>query len=162
MQEKEIADFILEGLNKSRSRDDILMAVCRNTGLPWEEAEVLLDRIREENETAITRHQFPLMLIVALIIFITGIFLTGYGVYGIYLTFTPQGGVPNDLTTYFMPVIQIGLDPIHALLAVIPAYFKFIMIFLFSPISAAILGIAMIVGSLMGLRTSWAAILRRN
>jgi hypothetical protein len=162
MQEIEITDFILDGLNKSHSRDDILMGVCRNTGIPWGEAEAFLQRIEEENEVTITRHQFPLMVVVALIFFITGIFLTGYGGYGIYLTFTPHGGLPNDLTTYFMPIIRVGLDPFHALKAVIPAYFKFIVVFLFSPISATLLGIAMIVGSLMGMRTSWAAILHQN
>ncbi len=162
MQEKEITDFILDGLNKSHSRDDILMAVCRNSGLHWEEAEALLDRIQEENEIAITRHQFPLMMVVALVFFTAGIFLTGYGGYGIYLGFTPQGGMPNDLTTYFMPVLRVGLDPFHVIMALIPAYLKFMLVFLFSPVSAAILGVSMIVGSLMGIRTSWTAILRRK
>lgn len=161
MQDDEIKHYILESLGKSRSRDEILIGICENSDLTWQEADAIVVSIMLQNEAAINRRQFTLFFIIAFIFFITGIFLAGYGIYGISLFFTPQGGMPNDLTTYFMPVIEMGLDPFQAFLAAVPAYFTLLSYFLFSPISATFFGIAMIIGSLLGMRKNWSAILGR-
>jgi hypothetical protein len=159
MQDKELTSFILERSGKSFNHDEIITELCENTGLTWGEAEALVVQVQAENQATIARHQFPLMFFVALVIFTTGLLLTGYGIYGIFLNFSPQGSMPDDLTTYFMPIIETGLDPFHALLLAISAYFKLILYFLISPISLTFLGIAMLIGSLVGMRKTWSAIL---
>lgn len=161
MQDRELNDFILKRLVKSHSRDEILVELCETNGFSWGEADAKLEYVQAENESAIARSQFPILFIIATIFFITGLLLTGYGVYGLTLLFSPGGGIPNDLTTYFIPVIEVGLDPFQIFLVLLPAYFKFLAYLLFNPVSAAMFGIAMIVGSLLGMRNSWTEILGR-
>ncbi len=159
MQDEELTVFILEGLSKSHDRDDIITGICGITGLTWEESEDMLERVQAENQAVVVRRQFPLMFIVALTFFIAGFVLAAYGIYAISLFFSPQAGLPADLTTYFMPIIEHGLNPLHVVQTTIPAYFKLFVFFLFSPFSAIFFGIAMIIGSLVGMQDVWAAIL---
>jgi hypothetical protein len=160
MQDKELASYIQESLSKFRDRDEIIISICKKNNLTWDEAEAILDCVKDENEISIARRQFPLYFIVAFIFFVTGFILTGYGVYGTLLSFSKKGGMPDDLTTYFMPIIQTGLNPLEVLKAAIPSYFQLIIYFLFSPVSALILGISMIFGSLKGLSNEWAVIIK--
>jgi D-alanyl-lipoteichoic acid acyltransferase DltB (MBOAT superfamily) len=159
MQNNDLINFILDGVSKSRSRDEIIFGICQGTGITWEAADALVERVIAENDNVIARRRFPLLIIVAFFFFITGLLLVSYGIYGISLFFTRQGGLPADLTTYFMPIIESGLDPLQVIQAAVPAYFRLILYFLFSPFSAILFGIAMIFGSLVGMRDVWSAIL---
>jgi hypothetical protein len=160
MQEEKLVSYIQDNLSKFRDQDEIIIGICKMTNLTWEKAEAILDRVQTENEISIARRQFPLFFIVAFIFFVTGLMLTGYGVYGTLLSFSKKGGMPDDLTTYFMPIIQTGLDPLEVIKAAIPSYFQLIIYFIFSPVSALILGISMIIGSFNGLSKEWAVIIK--
>jgi hypothetical protein len=76
------------------------------------------------------------------------------GLYAIASTVTAdQGGLgARDITSYIMPVIEKGVEPASALQPAIFPYFNLIIGFIPSPISAPVFGVAMILGSLVGLR----------
>jgi hypothetical protein len=158
----EIQQHIIDELAGNRDRNHLITEICEMMALDWDQAEALVESVQAENEAVIARRRLPLLVILALAIFVGGLLLTGYGVYGIVLAFTRQGGLPDDLTTFFMPVIEEGIDPVHAMGPAVPLYLRLLVYFVFSPFSAAILGIAMIYGSLVGMREVWFVVLFRK
>jgi len=100
---------------------------------------------------------------VAFAIFLCGLALTGFGIYGIFISVTANNADwgPRDITSYFMPVIEKGTDPVVAFQPAILPYFNLILGFIFSPIAALCSGIAMIIGSLFGMRDVWSDLLNR-
>ena len=158
----EIERHILEELYREGDRDDLIAEICSLTRLDWDQAAALVEGVRARNESSIARRRFPLLLALALVIFIGGLSLTGYGLYGLYLVFIGAGGIPDDLTTFFMPVIEEGLDPVRAMGPALPLYLRLFVYFVFSPISATLIGIAMLYGSLQGMRRVWASMFQEK
>ena len=105
----------------------------------------------------------PLLIGVAFFVFAAGLILTGYGLYAIATTLTANHGDlgPPDITSYILPVIEKGVDPASALKPAIFPYFNLILGFMLSPFSALIFGVAMILGSLFGMRDAWSNLLNR-
>ncbi len=135
------------------------MDICEMTRLPWGEVEARLSLIQEEHGRKIIQRQFPLLTGMALFFFTAGVLLTGYGLYAFIAGWTE--GFPRDLTWYFLPVINRGTDPLQALQPAVAPYFKMAFLFLFSPFSALIIGIAMLAGSLSGMKKAWQALLEK-
>jgi hypothetical protein len=86
------------------------------------------------------------------------------GLFAIGSTVTASQGdlEARDITSYIMPVIEIGVDPASALQPAIFPYFNLILGFILSPISALVFGIAMILDSLLGMRDAWSILLDHN
>ncbi len=128
---------IIERLENGEDRDDIILDLAERRKLDWKEAEALVDSTQAEHADDITLAQSPLLVLIALSVFIGGLFLVGVAVYDIaavYDTFasaeSPAGvGFFFYLFTYGGFFWEIGL-----------------------------LGMGMIVGSLRGLSDVWAAI----
>lgn len=158
----ELEKYALEKLSKAGNRDDLVAEICTLTHLSWERAEALLARLEAENQAVIARRQFPLLFSLATILFLAGLGLSAFGIYGITLFFRRDGGVPADLTSYFMPIIEQGLDPGQALGPAVPLYLRTAVYFILSPFSAAFFGAAMLVGSLLGMRRTWSALFDRK
>jgi hypothetical protein len=152
--------YILDRLAKGDALDDITMEVCKRTNISWNVAEAHVRQIQESDDDVIVKRQFPLLTGVALFFFIAGLILTIYGVIVIVSGMVEE--TPRDLTSYIMPVIEQGVDPADALQPAVFPYTKLIFTFIFSPFSAIFFGIAMLLGSLLGMRKIWAVLLNRQ
>jgi hypothetical protein len=163
----ELTAGIVKRLSEADDPNDIIVDICQQTGCHWAEAEGLVESVRTNEARQITRRQMPWLMGVALFLFAAGLIMTGYGVYGLITVITTaRGGLPQDLTWYFMPVLEKGLHPSEALGPAILPYFNLVLGtalgFILSPISALTMGTAMILGSLLGMRDAWAALLNRE
>jgi hypothetical protein len=154
---------IVKRLSDADDPDDIILDICQETGLSWSEAEGLVNHIQEKDDLQITEKQMPLLIGVAFFVFAAGLILTGYGLYAIATTLTANTGDlgPPDITSYILPVIEKGVDPASALKPAIFPYFNLILGFMLSPFSALLFGVAMIFGSLFGMRDAWSNLLNR-
>jgi hypothetical protein len=154
---------ILKRLSEADDPDDIILDICQKSGYSWSEGERLVNEVREQYQPLITKRQMPLLLGVAFFTFAAGVLLTGYGLYAIVTSIAANRGDlgPRDITSYFMPVIERGVDPAAAFQPAIFPYVNLIVGFLLSPVSALLFGVAMIFGSLVGMRDAWAHVLNR-
>ena len=154
---------IVKRLSDADDPDDIILDICQKTGLSWSEAEGLVNHIQEKNNLQITEKQMPLLIGVAFFTCAAGLVLTGYGLYAIVTSVASNRGDwgPKDITSYFKPVIENGVDPASALKPAIFPYFNLMLGFILSPISALFFGLAMIAGSLLGMRDAWSYLLNR-
>ena len=141
MNDPEITAYMVKQLSKSKNPDDLVMEICGKTGKSWEEVESLLESVRVEHAQEIIRRQSPLLTSVALGTFITGVVIM---IYSVYL-------LVGAIQAYSaMPVAPIGIpDALQAIFAV--AYTSF---------AGVVIGLGMALGSMLGMRQVWAAILK--
>ncbi len=158
---KEFTTHIINRLVKADNAEDIILEISAANNIPWEEAEQILLTIKQENGRKILNRQFPMHFSIALMTFMGGLLLAGYGIYSLIAILAGNTGIPNDLTSYFMPVLEKGIDPGYAIFPAIIPYLSLVVSFLFSPFSALLLGTAMLLGSLVGMRNAWAVLLSR-
>jgi hypothetical protein len=164
MDNDELTAYIVHHLSEGDDPEDIILEVCQKTGYSWSEAEELVRLVREKNEVKIAKEQLPLLTGVAFFTFAAGLVLTGYGVYAIVTSMAANKGDwgPRDITSYIMPMIEKGTDPVSALRPAIYPYFNLFLNFMVSPVSAIFFGILMILGSLIGMREVWSSIFYRE
>lgn len=151
MNESELTRKIIDTLGKSGDVNDLLLEICETTGMPWTQAEALVDRVRAENSHVVAGRQLPIMVIIAL-----GIFLGGLGFIGLgtYLIVTEISIIQANLQAAQLA----NLDGIQQLMV----SSRMILETGFTPITMIITGIAMLIGSLAGMRKTWASILLRD
>ena len=127
---EELTSQIIERLTNSENVDDIIMDVCNEEELDWGQAEMLVKRIHAENKNKIVLAQSPLLVLLALGVFLTGVGLIVYDLYQIYLDYA-----------YFSEgfVIYLTLNGEGI-------------------VGTFILGVAMVIGSLKGMQAVWEAI----
>jgi len=141
MNESELKKHVLERLTDGDSPDDIILEVCNLSDMDWPRAEQFVEAVRAANESDITLSQSPVLVLIALGIFIGGAFSIIYSTTGIVATFeafrvmTPS---PYDLPQ--------GLTFIWYMAAYAPQWF-----------GGVLLGFAMVVGSLKGMQKVWGA-----
>lgn len=70
---KNITAYILSRLFKTASEDDIVYSVCQKTGLDWEDAQALVDQVREEHAAEIEARQIPVKSILSFLFYVLGI-----------------------------------------------------------------------------------------
>lgn len=138
----ELEKKILQRLEDGDDRNDIILDLCESQGLDWQEAESMVDSVHAEHEVDITLTQSPLLVFLALVIFLAGVGLMAYVAYDVTAMYkmldgihprTPDTGPLGSLLTYLM---LTGNQYLGLL----------------------VLSIAMIVGSLRGMQDVWAAI----
>lgn len=162
MQENDLVADIVLRLSKADALDDIIAEVCQRTRYHWQDAEALVLRVRQERDEEIARRQRPLFTVMALAIFSGGLVFAGYGLYTIAQSVISHRALfPDDLTTYLVPVIESGANPIDSLEAASGPYLHMLAEFLFSPFSAIFVGTSMIVGSLRGMQDTWRNLINR-
>lgn len=141
MDETEIAAYFIQRLSEGDNPDDLILEICEKTGRKWGEVEALLERVRAAHEDEITRRQSPLLVIMAFVIFLAGVGLAIFSTYVLAL----------QIEEYFVhPAHPLGI--IEALQTVATVGY--------AAISGLIAGIAMMLGSLIGMKKVWAAILK--
>jgi len=140
MEQTDLHTFIIDRLAGAVNPDDIVMELCEKHGLNWPEAEALVLEIQSEHENAITRRQSPLLTIIALGLFLGGLALVGFSAYSLI-----------EMVQSYSQANMFYTDMPGALL----------FIFEYGSGSLGMMGVgaAIVVGSLVGMRRVWVAIL---
>jgi hypothetical protein len=133
---QELTEKVLADLTSARNRDDIVSEVCEKMNLDWKRGEALVNRLAAENEDKITVSQSPLLVLLALFTFVSGVTLVLYAFYQLYLVYSA------DTQTFLFQMLFLGMNGQ-------------------SVFWSLLLGGAMILGSLKGMESVWAAILER-
>lgn len=138
---KELEQQIIARLEDSHNRNDILLDLCESQGLDWKQAEAILDSIHAENADDITLTQSPILVLLALAIFVGGVGALFYGasqlvaMYEFFVGISNQNQ-PQGIGAFLVYLIADGAGYLG----------------LFA------LGVAMIIGSLRGMSEVWSAI----
>jgi hypothetical protein len=140
MDDPELETYIVRRLGNSASENDLIMEICNRRGLSWPEAETLVRRVAAEHEHHIVGRQFPLLFVIALGIFLGGLGLVIYDAYvllSILETDLSTALTSLDMITHLRLIFDIGV----------------------TPITGIIIGAAMMLGSLVGMRRAWVPLL---
>jgi hypothetical protein len=140
MVDAELERYLIRRLANSASDKDLILEVCTKLNIDWPEAEALVHRVAAENEHSIAGRRFPLLFVIALGIFLGGLGLVIYDAYVLIST------LETDLSTMFT-----SLDMI--------THLRLIFDIGVMPITGMIIGAAMMLGSLIGMRRAWAPLL---
>lgn len=146
MDEHRLREHVLERLVDGGNPDEIIFEICNSMDMNWREAEAFVNHIQAENQGHITLQQSPLLVMLALVIFLGGAGLTVYSVSGVVATFeTFRVTSSNDL--YGLPQ---GIVFIWYMASYTPEL-----------IGSLIFGMGMIVGSLKGMQGVWEAVFEK-
>jgi hypothetical protein len=91
MKRAELSKFILDRLSAAANRDDLIRDVCFRQGIPWPEAEAMVEEVEAENEKTILRRQSPIALTTSVMITLAGALLTGVTVVALFGPAFEQG-----------------------------------------------------------------------
>jgi hypothetical protein len=134
---------IIKQLKSGEDKDDLILLVCERAGMNWSEAEALVDDIESTHQHSITLAQSPLLVGLALMTFLGGAAMIAYASYDLVGVLQSLAQAePTDLGTITGSVSYI--------------YFYGAQVG-----GLLLIGIAMIVGSLKGMRSVWEAILAK-
>jgi hypothetical protein len=70
-----ITSYILTQLFRTTSEDDIIYSVCEKTGLDWDDAQALVEQVKQEHKDEIEARQMPVKSILAALFYLLGIAL---------------------------------------------------------------------------------------
>jgi hypothetical protein len=141
IDQDELARRIIQHLGNGGEQNVLIYEICEQTGLPWTQVETLVNQVAAEQHEVVKRKQFPLMIVLALGTFLGGLALIGYGIYTTYLA----------VRTVINPS-----DPLSDLAYTLQYVFNFAGY----AIALGGTGIAMMLGSLLGMKQVWAEILK--
>ncbi|CAG1015294.1 hypothetical protein ANAEL_05224 [Anaerolineales bacterium] len=131
-----LSQKILADLADARNMDDIVREVCEKADMDWKRAETLVNRLAAENEDKITISQSPVLVMLALFTFISGVTLVIFAISQLYQVYSAS------TETFLFEMLFLGMNG---------------QVLFWS----LLLGVAMILGSLKGMTRIWAAILER-
>jgi hypothetical protein len=147
MDKAELTTYVTERLCKAADSLDIIMQVCQKTGWHWKDAEEFVKRVENESQPEVVRKQFPLLFVLVLGIFLVGLSLTAYGVYNVVESW-------NQLTQAWQYIVRGELPPTNAY-----SLYLNLSLSLAAPVFTRM---AMMLGSLLGMRDIWYHILFRE
>ncbi len=159
MGNAQISEFFVKHLSEAEDPDQLIMEICDRTGRGWTEVEELLRRVQEEKRQEITLKQLPILVPLAFVLFIGGLALSGISIYSLALSAQTEMrdvyGFP-DLNSAILKSFTSGTSPLVDFLY---AMLRFLYLTLINPLFLLLAGIAMISGSLFGMRDVWKNIL---
>lgn len=138
---KDLEQQIISRLEDSHDRNDIILDLCESQGMDWQQAEAIVDSIHAENADDITLTQSPILVLIALGIFIGGVGALFYGasqlvaMYEFFIGISDQNQ-PQGIGAFLIYLMADGAGYLG----------------LFA------IGIAMVTGSLRGMSDVWSAI----
>ena len=141
MNDDELDAYLIHHLGEYDNPNDLILEICEKTGRPWAEVQAKLERVRSEHEREITLRQSPVMVIAAVAICLLGF---GIAIYGVYMMIA----VIQAYTATPVAPLEIS-DALQAIAA--SGYVGF---------GGLLVGAAMVMGSILGMRKVWAAILK--
>lgn len=136
----QLTDRVLKELVRGTNLDDIVLAVIENTNMDWSQAEAFVTEIQREHDSHITRRQSPVLVAIALVTYFGGLAIIGYELYYLFSVF--------DL------IQKTGVSPFD-MFGLASSLAEYAMVFL----ELTPLGLAMILGSLIGMRKVWESFL---
>lgn len=140
ISEEEVVAFVLNELIRQSSHDRIIGDVCENTGMTWNEAKKLVQRVETENAQKISVRQSPMVMAMGVVTIIGGIALTAFG--GMYaLNFFHIMQVP-DTTIQFSSYSHMSLRE---------AIFIFIINLIITRLLMMGAGVLIVIGAFSGL-----------
>jgi hypothetical protein len=142
MDDPTLEQHIVKRLANTASLNDIILELCEKRGMTWIDAETLVNRIQVEHAPTIASRRFPLLFVLALGIFLGGLALVIYNVYAI--------------TT----LVEVDLGDLFGSLDMM-THLGFIFEIAAGPIMGIITGVAMLLGSMVGMRSAWTPLLDR-
>jgi hypothetical protein len=162
MDDNEITESIVRDLGKFDDPEDLILELCQKTGRSWPEVETLVRQVQSTRRGEIAARQFPLLFVLAFGIFAAGLALVIFA--GVSLL---NGGLDRltsargqiDFDQALLRSFREGLAPFGELAV---EMLKTVYTLGINPFSLGFLGVAMILGSLFGMRDTWAAILDPN
>lgn len=140
MDESTVNASIVERISKGVSTNEIITGLCEQENINWEEAKELVERIRQANQSTISRRQFPLLIVMALFFFLTGFGLMIFSIVSL---------------VQIHELYSATQQPTWNLVQTIMLLFNYGSGF----IAAIVLGFGMVLGSLIGMRRAWSDIL---
>ena len=145
MNNAELEKQIIERLENGGNKNDIILDLCENANMNWTQAEAMVEEVRAENQAHITLARSPLLVSIALIIFIGRAGIIVYSVYDLFVMYS----VFRDL---YAPTNPSGLAM---------GFLWYLFINGEGLLGMTILGTAMITGSLRGMEGVWTAIFEK-
>ncbi len=121
MNEANLTEYVVLQLGKHVSRNDVIFELCHISGMPWDQASSFVRQVEAQQGARIAQRQSPLFIIIGIGILIGGIALVLFSV------------------SYLIQIYNTGLT---GALNVRRDY---------SALAGLVTGIAMILGSLLGL-----------
>jgi hypothetical protein len=101
MNQAEARAFIIDQSGKNQNRNDIVLTLCRELDIEWEEADQMIREVEAFDAQQITRHQSPLLIVLGLAVIIGGLGLTTYGIW-YFWTFTQLEPTQQLIETQYM------------------------------------------------------------
>jgi hypothetical protein len=65
--EKELEEYIVQELLRSRDRDEIITEVCQRANILWVEGEYLLERTERENKALLREQKSPIRMFISIL-----------------------------------------------------------------------------------------------
>lgn len=144
---KEIERQIITRLENGDDRDDIILDICESRNIDWKNAEALVDSIHAEHADNITLSQSPLLILLALAIFLGGVGLILYAVYDAFSVYQASDWGQSQRPDIGQFEWKAGYGFLIYLVITGGNYFGML-----------VLGIGMIIGSLRGMQDVWSVI----
>jgi len=141
MNDDELAAYFVHHLSAYDNPNDLILEVCEKTGRSWMDVQAILERVQAEHERDITLRQSPMLAIAAIGICLGGLTIATYSVSILIETLQSYSGMevsPLEITDALQALISGGYIGIGGLM----------------------FGAAMVLGSIIGMRKVWAAILK--
>lgn len=135
-----IEERILQRLTDADDRENIILELCETENLNWSEARSIVDAIESRKKNQIVLAQSPVLVMIALGIFIGGLVLLVYAAYNI--------AVAYETYTSTLSPASVGF------LLYLLTYGGYLGGFV-------VLGFAMVVGSLKGMQDVWRAVFEK-
>jgi hypothetical protein len=136
---------ILERLKNADERDNIIMDLCQEKKINWSEAQAIVERIEAQKSNQIVLAQSPVLVLMALGIFIGGVALSTQAVGGMVLVYSifSNSALPSEIPMNFLGFSMYAVSYAPGLLA------------------SFVLGLGMMIGSLKGMEDVWRAIFEK-
>jgi hypothetical protein len=136
-KDDELEIFILERLEKSMPLNDIVLHVCQRTGMYWPDALELVKQVQAKNSPHLERRKIPWHFALALSTAIGGIGMLIAAVIPFLNFFSGPNAIPFTGVNILFFAINLA------------------------PYSSGLLltGMAMLVGSMVGMRQTWSSLL---
>jgi hypothetical protein len=135
-----IEERILQRLTDAEDRENIILDLCETENLNWSEARSMVAAVEARKKNQIVLAQSPVLVMIALGIFIGGLVLLVYAVYNIAIAYETYASTLSPASVGFLLYLL--------------TYGGFLLEFV-------ILGFAMVVGSLTGMQDVWRAVFEK-
>jgi hypothetical protein len=136
-----IEERILQRLTDADDRENIILGLCETEDLNWSEARAMVEAVEARKKNQIVLAQSPVLVMIALGTFIGGLVFLGYAAYNIAIAYKTYASTLNPASVGFLLYLL--------------TYGGFFWEF-------AILGLAMVVGSLKGMQDVWMAVFEKT